>query len=122
MQSGGQVGHRRPGRGGLSAVGAGQEQQVLGELDQPFRLLVRGHERGVQFGVLRTAHGDQFFTDAPVTVFPVSWQDTGSGVFTLAAASLGYGLGPLAAQPARTSIRYALLAAVAALLVDIYLY
>ncbi|MFF5019909.1 hypothetical protein [Streptomyces sp. NPDC001165] len=55
-------------------------------------------------------------------VFPVSWQDTGSGVFALAAASLGYGLGPLAAQPSRTSIRYALLAAVAALLVDIYLY
>ncbi|EST35082.1 hypothetical protein [Streptomyces roseochromogenus] len=72
--------------------------------------------------ILRAAHGDQFFTDAPVTVFPVSWQDTGSGVFTLAAASLGYGLDPLAAQPARTSIRYALLAAVAALLVDIYLY
>ncbi|MEV6742626.1 hypothetical protein AB0N14_39555 [Streptomyces sp. NPDC051104] len=54
-------------------------------------------------------------------VFPVSWQDTGSGVFTLAAASLGYGLGTLATQPARTSIRYALLAAVAALLVDVYL-
>ncbi|MFE7235878.1 hypothetical protein ACFY3J_38070 [Streptomyces sp. NPDC001231] len=72
--------------------------------------------------ILRAAHGDQFFTDAPVIVFPVSWQDTGSGVFTLAAASLGYGLGPLAAQPTRTSIRYALLAAVAALLVDVYLY
>ncbi|MEV6056395.1 hypothetical protein [Streptomyces sp. NPDC052107] len=57
-----------------------------------------------------------------MAVFPISWQDTGSGVFTLAAASLGYGLGPLAAQPARTGIRYALLAAVAALLVDIYLY
>ncbi|MFF4759380.1 hypothetical protein [Streptomyces sp. NPDC001292] len=72
--------------------------------------------------ILRAAHGDQFFTDAPVIFFPVSWQDTGSGVFTLAAASLGYGLGPLAAQPTRTSIRYALLAAVAALLVDVYLY
>ncbi|UXY30236.1 hypothetical protein [Streptomyces sp. HUAS TT20] len=72
--------------------------------------------------ILRAAHGDQFFTDAPVIVFPVSWQDTGSGVFTLAAASLGYGLGPLAAQPSRTSLRYALLAAAAALLVDIYLY
>jgi hypothetical protein len=72
--------------------------------------------------ILRAAHGDQFFTDAPVIVFPVSWQDTGSGVFTLAAASLGYGLGPLAAQPTRTSVRYALLAAVAALLVDVYLY
>lgn len=71
--------------------------------------------------ILRAAHGDQFFTDAPVIVFPVSWQDTGSGVFTLA-ASLGYGLGPLATQPTRTSVRYALLAAVAALFVDVYLY
>ncbi|MGW4822702.1 hypothetical protein ACWEP4_27840 [Streptomyces sp. NPDC004227] len=26
--------------------------------------------------ILRVAHGDQFFTDAPVIVFPVSWQDT----------------------------------------------
>ncbi|MGW4825483.1 hypothetical protein ACWEP4_43075 [Streptomyces sp. NPDC004227] len=48
--------------------------------------------------ILRAAHGDQFFTDAPVIVFPVSWQDTGSGVFTLGAVSLGYGLGPLAAR------------------------
>ena len=31
--------------------------------------------------ILRAAHGDQFFTDAPIAVFPVSWQDTGSGVF-----------------------------------------
>lgn len=72
--------------------------------------------------ILRAAHGDQFFTDAPVIVFPVSWQDTGSGIFTFAAAASGYGLGTLATQPARTSIRYALLAAVAALLVDVYLY
>ncbi|MCW7941829.1 hypothetical protein AAW14_07125 [Streptomyces hygroscopicus] len=72
--------------------------------------------------ILRATHAQQFFTDAPVIVLPISWQDTGSGVFTLAAASLGYGLGPLAAQPTRTTIRYALLAAVAALLVDIYLY
>jgi hypothetical protein len=25
---------------------------------------------------------DQFFHDAPIPVFPISWQDTGSGVFT----------------------------------------
>ncbi|MFF1899088.1 hypothetical protein [Streptomyces sp. NPDC058206] len=37
--------------------------------------------------ILRAAHGEQFFTYAPVIVFPVSWQDTGSGVFTLAAAA-----------------------------------
>ncbi|MFI2206552.1 hypothetical protein ACH47Z_38570 [Streptomyces sp. NPDC020192] len=68
------------------------------------------------------AYGNQFFTDVPVTVFPVSWQDTGSGVFTVAAASLGYELGTLAGQPARTSVRHAFLAAGAAMVVDIYLY
>ncbi|WP_073951437.1 hypothetical protein [Streptomyces kebangsaanensis] len=72
--------------------------------------------------ILRAAHGDRFFTDAPVIVFPVSRQDTGSGVFTLAAASLGYGLGPLRTEPARRTSLYALPAAVAALLVDVYLH
>ncbi|AYV32194.1 hypothetical protein EES41_36165 [Streptomyces sp. ADI95-16] len=72
--------------------------------------------------ILRAAHGDQFFTDAPVAVFPVSWQDTGSGVFALAVTALALGLGPLAAEPARRTSVYALLAGAAALLVDVYLY
>lgn len=72
--------------------------------------------------VLHAAHGREFFTDAPVAVFPISWQDTGSAVFTLAVAVLAYGLGPLATRPTRTTVRYALLAALAALLTDIYLY
>jgi hypothetical protein len=72
--------------------------------------------------ILRAAHGDQFFTDAPVAVFPVSWQDTGSGVFALAAAALVYGLGPLAMKPARRTAARALLVGLAALLVDVYLY
>jgi hypothetical protein len=39
-----------------------------------------------------TTDADGFFVDIPVKPFPVSWQDTGSGVFTLAAASLLLGL------------------------------
>jgi hypothetical protein len=35
-----------------------------------------------------------FFTDAPIRVFPASWQDTGSGVCALAAAVLVVGFGP----------------------------
>ena len=70
--------------------------------------------------ILRAAHGDQFFTDAPLAWFPISWQDTGSGVFTLAAAALGYGLA--GAGSARRATWHAVLAAVAALLVDVYLY
>jgi hypothetical protein len=73
-------------------------------------------------GILRAAHGDQFFTDAPLDVFPVSWQDTGSGVFALAVAMLLYGLGPLRAEPSSRTTGYALLVGLAALLVDVYLY
>ncbi len=70
--------------------------------------------------MLSAAHGEHFFTDLPFIIFPISWQDTGSGVFTLAAAALTYGL--LGAEPTRRTTRYAMIAALAALLVDIYLY
>jgi hypothetical protein len=72
--------------------------------------------------ILRATHADQFFTDAPIPVFPISWQDTGSGVFTLAALTLLLGLGPLRTSPAHRVITLAVLGALAALLVDIYLY
>jgi hypothetical protein len=71
--------------------------------------------------ILRHTGGD-FLVDAPIVVFPISFQDTGSGVFTVALASLALGFGPLRAA---TGQRLALTAAVcgaAALLVDIYLY
>ncbi len=29
--------------------------------------------------ILRATAADQFFHDAPIPVFPISWQDTGSG-------------------------------------------
>lgn len=72
--------------------------------------------------ILNTVHAPKFFTDAPIVVFPISWQDTGSGVFTLALAALVVGLGPLGAAPGRQVAVTALLAGVGALLVDIYLY
>lgn len=72
--------------------------------------------------ILNTVHAPEFFTDAPIPMFPISWQDTGSGVFTLALAALMLGLGPLAAAPGRQVALTALLAGVGALLVDIYLY
>lgn len=72
--------------------------------------------------ILNMVHAPEFFTDAPIVVFPISWQDTGSGVFTLALAALALGLGPLGAAPGRQVAVTALLAGVGALLVDIYLY
>ena|SRR5215216_6739249 len=72
--------------------------------------------------ILRAAHGDQFFTDAPLAFLPASWQDTGSGVFTLASAALLFGLGPQADEPGRRVAGTALLCGLAAFLVDVYLY
>ena len=71
--------------------------------------------------ILRATHAREFFTDAPVVVFPASWQDTGSGVFAFAVATVALTL----ARPDAKSSRTALLAGIcgiAAFLVDIYLY
>jgi hypothetical protein len=72
--------------------------------------------------ILRATHASTFFTDAPIAVMPASWQDTGSGVFALAATAIVLGLGPLAGQPARRTVTLSLLAGLAAFLVDVYLY
>jgi hypothetical protein len=72
--------------------------------------------------ILHRVHADEFFVDAPVGIMPASWQDTGSGVFALAAASLAYGFGPLRREPAHLAALLATLCGLAAFLVDVYLY
>ena len=52
--------------------------------------------------ILRHTGGD-FFVDAPLVVFPISLQDTGSGVFALALSALLLGFGPLRAAPVNGS-------------------
>ena len=64
---------------------------------------------------------DAFFVDIPFKPFPVSWQDTGSGVFALAIASLALG-SALHRDRAGRVLRLALVVAAVAFLVDIYLY
>src|SRR6266536_1224042 len=56
--------------------------------------------------ILRAAHGDQFFTDAPLVLLPASWQDTGSGVFALATSGLLLGLAVAPTAPARRVAGY----------------
>jgi hypothetical protein len=109
----GQIGYGAVLSGLLAAV-------VLALVARPHRLLaaVGGGLATVAGAVgwnaiLRAAHGNQFFTDAPVAVLPASWQDTGSGVFALAAAGLLLGAAVLPGVPARR---------VVAFLVDVYLY
>ena len=41
--------------------------------------------------ILCATAANQFFRDAPIPVFPVSWQDTGSGVFVNALCGQGRG-------------------------------
>lgn len=72
--------------------------------------------------ILRATHASRFFTDAPIAVFPVSWQDTGSGVFALALMAILLGFGPLRREQAQRLMALALLIGVVALAVDVYLY
>jgi hypothetical protein len=72
--------------------------------------------------ILRAVNAPQFFVDAPLPVFPVSWQDTGSGVFAFAALALVLGVGPLRSAPARRLVLFAGLGSIAALVVDVFLY
>lgn len=71
--------------------------------------------------ILRHTGGD-FFVDAPGVVFPVSFEDLGSGVFSTAIAAPLLGLGALRAATGARVAWACLLSGLAALLVDIYLY
>ena len=62
-----------------------------------------------------------FSHDLPFPPFPISWQDTGSGVFTLAGASVALA-GLKNVRTPRRAVGLSLLTALAALLVDIYTY
>src|SRR5215207_3802637 len=84
----------------LSALGAGL---LVGVASRPRRLAVIATAAASAFlgpmvwnAILRATDGSSFFHDAPVAAFPVSWQDTGSGVFALATATVLLGLGSMA--------------------------
>ncbi|GLZ27881.1 hypothetical protein Lesp02_00710 [Lentzea sp. NBRC 105346] len=72
--------------------------------------------------ILNAVHAPGFFTDAPIRWFPVSWQDTGSGVFAIATAAVLLGLGPQGSDSGRRVAVVSFLAGIAALVVDVYLY
>ena len=110
----------------LSAVVAGAALIALARPRQPALILTGLLAAGIGplawNAILRATHASQFFTDAPLRLLPASWQDTGSGVFALATTAVLLGLGPLAAVPARQTVRLAGLCGLAAFLVDVYLY
>jgi hypothetical protein len=51
--------------------------------------------------ILHATHADQFFYDAPIPVFPIGRQDTGSGMLIIAVAAVQLGFGPLRTDAAR---------------------
>jgi hypothetical protein len=71
--------------------------------------------------ILRHTGGD-FFVDAPGVVFPISFEDAGSGVFATALSALLLGFGPLHDATGRRLALTATVCGLAALLIDIYLY
>ncbi len=72
--------------------------------------------------ILHRVGGSEFFVDAPVAVMPASWQDTGSGVFAVAVATLVLGFGPAREEAGRRVALLSLLCGLGAFLVDVYLY
>lgn len=66
--------------------------------------------------------GGNFFVDAPGYVFPISYEDTGSGIFAAAIAALLLGFGPQRGDTGRRVALSVVVSGLAALLVDIYLY
>jgi len=72
--------------------------------------------------ILRATHARQFFTDAPIAVLPASWQDTGSGVFTLAVTCLLLAAVVPHEPLGRAVLRTAFVCGLIAFLVDVYLY
>lgn len=72
--------------------------------------------------ILHRVHGSEFFVDAPVSLLPASWQDTGSGVFSTAVATVLLGFGPLSRESARRAAAAALICGLASFFVDVYLY
>jgi hypothetical protein len=87
----------------LSAVVAGAALTALARPRQPAVILTGALATAVGplawNAILRATHASHFFTDAPLRLLPASWQDTGSGVFALAATAVLLGVGSLAAAP-----------------------
>ena len=72
--------------------------------------------------ILHRVEGREFFVDAPVSLMPASWQDTGSGVFAAAVATVVIGFGPGRHEAGGSVALLSLLCGLGAFLVDVYLY
>src|SRR5215218_156240 len=72
-------------------------------------------------GSTQVTHSREFFTDLPIRVIPISWQDTGSGVITFGIRAFVLSYGPMRNDKARDVANLALATGLVAFLVDVYL-
>ena len=70
--------------------------------------------------MLNVRHAVEIDVDIPFRPFPISWQDTGTGVFSFAAATILLLVTVHRHEPGRRTLKIAGIAALAALLMDIY--
>jgi hypothetical protein len=111
----------------LSGAAAGVALVLLAGRQRSVPVLVAGVVAAVACpigwnAILRATHASNFFTDAPLAVFPASWQDFGSGVFTVAGSAIVLGLGPMRSTSAARLVKVAALCGLMAFVVDVYLY
>jgi hypothetical protein len=70
--------------------------------------------------MLNIRHANVIDGDIPFAAFPISWQDTGTGVFAFGFATAGLLATVNRNQPGHRTLRFAGIASVAALVMDIY--
>jgi hypothetical protein len=70
--------------------------------------------------MLNVRHAAVIDVDIPFRPFPISWQDTGTAVFSFAATSLVLLATTHRNQPGRRTLKIAGIATLAALIMDIY--
>lgn len=69
-----------------------------------------------------TGPNGMFSHDLPFTPFPISWQDAGSGIFTLAGAAPILMLAACRNDPPRRIAVLSIATALAALIIGVYFY
>jgi hypothetical protein len=103
----------------LSALLTGAVLALASRLRCPGAILVGAHRRGRGCAPWTAPSSS---STHPSASFPISWQDTGSGVFAVAVACLALGIWPQRNDPGRQVALDSFLVGLAALVVDVYLY
>lgn len=72
--------------------------------------------------MLNVRHAGVIDGDIPFALFPISWQDTGTGIFSFGAAALTLMATTHRNEPGRHTLKVAGLAALTAFLIDVYFW